>query len=191
MESNVESMETVYCRNAEEWRTWLRSHGEDTPEIWLIYLKKGVDEPCITYAESVDEALCCGWIDGLIRKIDETKYVRRFTPRTRDSRWSEINVRRMRALIESDRATPHAIAEFQRAIDEDRVVHQPKNPVLPEDLLKELRSDAEAFALFEQLSPAHRRQYILWIMEAKREQTRYRRVEKAREMLRSGWRPGI
>ena len=184
-------METVYCRNAEEWRTWLQSHGDDTPEIWLIYLKKGANEPCISYSESVDEALCCGWIDGLIKKIDETRYARRFTPRKPNSRWSEVNVRRMHRLVEADRATHDALSEFQRAIDEDRIVRRPPNPALSDDLLEELKRDPTALSLFEALSPAQRRQYVLWIMDAKREETRRRRLETTRSMLRSGKRLGI
>ena len=184
-------METLYCRDASEWRRWLEAHGEETAEIWLIYLKKGADGPCVTYPDSLDEALCRGWIDGRIKRIDDTRYVRRFTPRTETSRWSAANIRRMDELIGAGRVAEGALSEFRRALEEDRVVRQPKNPTLPDELLSDLKGDEEAFALFEKLSPSHRRQYVLWITDAKRPETRLRRVRRTKAMLRAGERPGI
>ncbi len=184
-------METLYCRDAAEWRRWLETHGDEASEIWLIYLKKGNEDPCVTYPDSVDEALCHGWIDGRIKRIDEAKYVRRFTPRTHNSRWSEANIRRMGELVRTGRVVERAASEFRRAVEEDRVVRQPKHPTLPDELLEDLKRDDEAFHIFEKIAPSLRRQYVLWITDAKRPETRLRRLQRAKAMLRAGERPGI
>lgn len=96
-----------------EFRAWLESHHDDAAEQWVGYYKKGVTKPSMTYGESVEEALCFGWIDGITRRIDDEVYAVRFTPRTKRSSWSAVNVARMRALMRAGRAHPAGIRAFE------------------------------------------------------------------------------
>lgn len=182
-------MDTLYCSDAASWRKWLEENGRSVSEIWLLYLKEHVAKACVTYRKSLEEALCCGWGDGRIRRIDEDSYARKFTPRTVRSMWSENNIELMRSLIEDGRAEPVAAEAFQQAMEANRVVRQPADPTLPPHLAEIIRADAAAGQAFDALRPSHRREYTRWIVDAKREETRKRRAQKAAEMLNEGERP--
>jgi len=99
MQGNIRKMKLLYVKTAQEWRKWL-SHNHDTEtEVWLVFFKKETGEPSLQYESSVEEALCFGWIDSIIKKLDDNRYVRKFTPRKNSSKWSELNKKRVARLI--------------------------------------------------------------------------------------------
>lgn len=102
--------ETVYVASREEWREWLANHHQEKREIWLICYKKGTGQPSIPYDDSVEEAICFGWVDGMTKSIDEHKYGLRFTPRKRNSNWSESNVARVAKMLNRGRMTESGMA---------------------------------------------------------------------------------
>jgi len=175
----------------EKWRTWLEKNHSNKKEIWLIYYKKGSDKQGIPYEDSVEEALCFGWIDGQIRSIDGERCARRFTRRRRDSVWSESNIGRVERMKKKGRMTKAGLDAYKGA---------KKNPI--HDILKEgtdppsyieraLKANKEAWDFFISLSPSHKRQYVWWIHSAKKEETRQRRLSLAIVHLEKKRKPGI
>ncbi len=104
---------SLYVSTREEWRAWLEQHHQGESEVWLIYYKAHTGQPSIPYEDSVEEALCFGWIDSIIQKLDEDRYARKFTPRTNTARWSEPNRRRVAKLIREGRMTAAGLAKIQ------------------------------------------------------------------------------
>ena len=96
----MDKIDTIYARNRKKWRTWLQKNHESKKDIWLIYYKKHTGQASVSYTDAVEEAICFGWIDGQIKKIDDDKYTQRFTPRKTNSLWSDINVERAKKMIE-------------------------------------------------------------------------------------------
>ena len=172
------------------WRDGLAAHHAGEAEVWLVYHKG--DGVGIAYGESVDEALCFGWIDGLIRRVDDTRHVRRFTPRRPGSKWSASNKRRIDRLALEGR-----IAEAGRMVIEaaradgswDQVPDAEREWQMPRELERALEGNDAARERFGSLSPSHRRQFVMWVASAKRQETRERRVARSVGMLLSGERP--
>ena len=167
------------------WRTWLAEHGTSESEVWLVYHKAATGKPTISYQDSLEEALCFGWVDSLIQKIDEEKYARKFTPRKPGSNWSELNKHLVARLIQEGRMTEAGLARVDFPLAEAPVA-RPKRPALPlPGWLKEgLMASPKAWENFSRLPPSHQRNYILWISDAKREETRQRRIQEAIRRLK-------
>ena len=182
---------TVHVRTRAEWREWLASNHDSVAEIWLLFDKKHTGQPAVAYEDSVEEALCFGWVDSLIRRIDDNRFARKFTPRKVDSNWSSINCRRYAKMKAAGLLTE---AGKQRP-PTDRIVDIPPRPPrgqdVPDYIAKALKKDKAAWAMFETLAPSHRWNYVRWIDQAKRPETRERRLTQAMEMLRAGRKPGI
>jgi uncharacterized protein YdeI (YjbR/CyaY-like superfamily) len=159
----------------EEWRAWLQENHSGVGEVWLVYYKKHTGKPSITYAESVEEALCFGWIDGIKKRIDDERYAHRFTPRKASSKWSPLNIKRARLLIGQGKMTPPGLACFDQRLkyDEDFIgVENAGEPTLPPETEKVLKSNSRAWDNFTALAPGYRKQYIGWLVTAKRPDTR-------------------
>src|ERR1700694_4647030 len=105
-------MKTVYAKDRREWRSWLAKNHAKCDEIWLVYYKKDSGKPRVAYQDAVEEALCFGWIDGKLNRLDQDRFAQRFTPRRPDSRWSAINIERARRLIEENRMTAAGMVVF-------------------------------------------------------------------------------
>ena len=182
---------TVHVRTRAEWRDWLASNHDSVAEIWLLFDKKHTGQPAVAYEDSVEEALCFGWVDSLIRRIDDNRFARKFTPRKPDSNWSSINCRRYAKMKAAGLLTE---AGKQRP-PTDRIVDIPPRPPrgqdVPDYIAKALKKDKAAWAMFETLAPSHRWNYVRWIDQAKRPETRERRLEQAIQMLKAGRKPGI
>jgi uncharacterized protein YdeI (YjbR/CyaY-like superfamily) len=176
----VEITTTFYARDRAAWRAWLAANGQAAREIWLIFYKKHTGTPCVSYDEAVEEALCFGWIDGLIKRLDDDRYAQRFTPRKPGSSWLESNKVRVRKMIAEGRMAPAGLATVTFPLDpaEDAPAARAE-PALSADLLARLQADEVAWASFNRLPPLHRRQYAGWIMDAARPETRQRRLEEA------------
>jgi uncharacterized protein YdeI (YjbR/CyaY-like superfamily) len=188
----MEMTHTFTAPDRQTWRNWLIEHGQVEKEVWLVYYKPASGKTGITYPESLEEALCFGWVDSLIQKIDEEKYARKFTPRRPGSNWSELNKHLVAKLIKEGRMTEAGMARVDFPLDEAAPV-RPKRPALPlPDWLKEsLMTNPVAWENFQKLTPSHRRNYILWISDAKREETRQKRLQQAITMLEKNEKLGI
>jgi uncharacterized protein YdeI (YjbR/CyaY-like superfamily) len=154
---------TLYVKNRKEWRRWLAKYHKSAAAIWLIYYKKASGKPRIPYNDAVDEALCYGWIDGILKPIDEHKYAQRYSPRRKTSKLSDMNRERVRRLIKSGRMTKAGLAAIE---------HTGKGPAkLPADILRRLKKDAATWKNFQRFPASYKRIRIGWIAAA-----RHRRV---------------
>lgn len=185
-------MDELRVTSPEAWRRWLADHHAEADGVWLVYAKKGTGEPTITYEESVLEALCFGWIDGLVRSIDDSYYKRRFTPRNPKSLWSPSNRRRVARLQNEGRMTPAGQALIDAA-KENGWWDRPTDAVRTEPLTEPTPAFREALdahprakAGFEGLTPGRQRAYIRWVAAAKREETRTRRIGESLALLEEG-----
>jgi len=174
------------------WRTWLAGHAGSDSEIWLVYYKKHTGRPTVSYLDSLEEALCFGWVDSLIQRIDEDKYARKFTPRKAGSEWSEVNRRLAAKLIREGRMTEAGLARVDFPVPEvEGPRQQPSALSIPDWLEPALKASPLAWGNFEKLPPSHQRRYIAWISDAKREETRQKRIREAIALLEGNQRLGI
>ena len=181
-------MRPRYFRSASEFRRWLGAHHAERDELWIGYYKKGSDRSGITYREAVDEALCFGWIDGLTKGVDDERYMQRFTPRKPKSYWSTVNIKRARELIAKGRMEPPGLAAFERRPPDDdrRYAFEQERPGLGPAEEKVFRTDRKAWEFFLAQPPGYRRTAGWWVVSAKREETRHRRLERLIEHSRKG-----
>ncbi|HVV56729.1 MAG TPA: YdeI/OmpD-associated family protein [Gaiellaceae bacterium] len=176
--------------DAAAWRAWLEAHQDDETGVWLTLAKKGTTEPTsLSYDEALDEALCFGWIDGQVRRLDERTYRQRFTPRRARSPWSRRNVGLVQRLVEEGRMHPRGLAEVERAQADGRweaAYAGPATIEVPDDLAAALAAEPRALATFERLTSQNRYSVLLRVSSAKRADTRARRIEQFVAMLARG-----
>jgi uncharacterized protein YdeI (YjbR/CyaY-like superfamily) len=172
-------MEPTTFERPEDFRTWLEQHHDSEHELWVGYHKKGSGKPSMTWPESVDEALCFGWIDGVRKRIDAERYMIRFTPRRTGSVWSAVNIGRVAALTDDGRMRPAGRTAFD-ARREDRSgiysYEQRDKAVFDPAFEKRFRATKKAWASFEAMPTSYRQAAIRWVMTAKKEETRERRL---------------
>ena len=180
----MKPLKTFRAGSRENWRAWLAKNHESEREVWVVFPKKHTGEKCMSYEDSAEEALCHGWIDSIIKRIDDKTYARKFTPRTNTENWSEVNKRRVAKMIREGRMTDIGLAKIGYA-NPEREPAKSKTRVLEVPLFMEkaLRTKKEAWTNFNALPPSHRRNYILWITDAKREETRDKRLREAIQRL--------
>ena len=188
--SHVEVPELL-VRDAEEWRSWLTAHhADDAPGVWLVLAKKGTVEPTtVTYDEALEEAICFGWIDGQLGRRDAVTFRRRFTPRSAHSPWSQRNTSIAERLLAAGRMHRSGEVEVRRAKQDGRweaAYAGQANVEVPEDLRAALRANPRAQVTFKSLTRANRYSIIYRIENAKRPETRARRISKFVEMLARG-----
>ena len=174
-------------KDREAWRAWLAKNCAREPELWVVLYKKNSGKPSVSYDEAVEEALCFGWIDGLTKSIDDEKYGVRFTPRKSGSIWSESNKKRVAKMIEQGRMTEAGLAkikEGKQSGEWDKATEREDTTNISPELKRALESDKIAQQNFDKLAPSHKRQYIGWIADAKRDETRERRIRQAVQMLK-------
>jgi uncharacterized protein YdeI (YjbR/CyaY-like superfamily) len=174
-------------RNRREWRKWLEQNHESCTAVWLVFYKGGSIRKGVPYEDSVREALCFGWIDSLIKRLDDERYARKFTPRKPTSKWSEINRQRWSELNEAGLLQPTGIA----AAPTDNLAAKPEIPELPAYLARALKSNTEAWRFFQQLAPTYRRQFVAWVHMAKRPETRDKRIRESIALLAAGKKLGL
>ena len=168
-------MKTLYVKNRVEWRSWLRKNANGSDEVWLLYYKKESGKPRIAYDDAVEEALCFGWIDSTVRRIDEARYAQRFTPRKPQSRWSPSNIQRAKKLIAEGKMTPAGLQAFSPRVRRET---PPMPTRLPKDLARQFRMQSEAWEHFQHFPPGYRRITIGWVASAKKEETRLKRLHQ-------------
>src|SRR5579864_405114 len=168
-------MKTVYAKDRREWRTWLRKNHDKCDEIWLVYYKNESGKPRVPYEEAVEEALCFGWIDGKIKKVDQARFAQRFTPRRPRSSWNETNIQRAERLIAEGKMTPAGLAAFQSEQRRETAVLPTE---MPHELEAKFRAQTTAWNNYRNFPPYYRRMTAGWVASAKKEATRLGRLEK-------------
>ena len=174
-------IETLDVRSRKEWRKWLKVNHASRAEIWLIFHKRHTGVTSLGYNDAVEEALCFGWIDSLVRRLDDARYARKFTPRKARSKWSAINRRRYTDLASRGLLAAPGLerAPTSRSGDAPRT----RVAALPSYIEERLKTCPRAWRYFTQLAPSYRRMYIGWIDSAKRDETKHRRLREAINLL--------
>lgn len=172
-------MEPRFFATPEEFRAWLQANHATAGELWVGFYKVGTGRPSITWPQSVDEALCVGWIDGVRKRLDDESYVIRFTPRRQGSIWSAVNIKRMGELTAEGRVLPAGLAAFEKRRDDKSSIYayeQRKTAELPEEYERRFRQNAAAWEFFQAQAPWYRRNVTHWVISAKKEETREKRI---------------
>ena len=181
---SLKTLKPLDARTLEQWRAWLTKHHDSVPEVWLIFHKRHTGKPSISYSDALDEALCFGWIDSLVRRLDDDRYARKFTPRKAESWWSAINKKRYAELDALGRVRPPG---RERPPKDRTYGEKPKMPsTLPDYIRRAFKKSPAAWKYFESLAPSHQRHYWGWVHLAKQEETRQRRLKEAIERLAAG-----
>lgn len=184
-----DDLSTEYFADQAEFRDWLSANAGSAPGVWLRMAKKSSSHTSIDYAQALEAALCFGWIDSQSRRIDDDFFVQRFTPRTRRSPWSRRNREAVEELAAAGLLEPGGIAEVERAKADgrwDRAYDGPAKATVPQDFSEALARNPEAEAFFATLDSRNRYAVIYRLQEAKRPETRARRIEKFVAQLARG-----
>jgi uncharacterized protein YdeI (YjbR/CyaY-like superfamily) len=171
----------IFFPTLAQWRTWLEKNHADAAELWVGFHKKGSGKPSITWPESVDGALCFGWIDGIRKSLDETSYLIRFTPRRRQSIWSSVNIKRIRALAKLGLIHSAGRKAFDLRTGNRSEIYayeQQKTAALSAKDGKQFRANKTAWNFFQSMPPWYRRKAIYWVISAKKAETRQKRLAK-------------
>jgi uncharacterized protein YdeI (YjbR/CyaY-like superfamily) len=164
----------LYFRDRQEWREWLEKNYDKASEAWLVFYKKHTGKTGIPYADAVEEALCFGWIDGPLRRIDGEKHMQRFCPRRKGSVWAESNIKRVRRMIRLGKMTKAGMEKFSWH-EKTRV---PGKIGMPGDLERALKSEGVAWKNFQSFPPSHRKHFLWWVVSSKRPETRKKRISE-------------
>jgi uncharacterized protein YdeI (YjbR/CyaY-like superfamily) len=183
----VSAIDTLLVQTLDEWRDWLTERHASVSEVWLIFHKRASGVESLALGDARDEALCFGWIDSLVKRLDERRYAVKFTPRKPDSRWSDVNRKRYAELKAAGRLQPPGIerAPTSRGYGA-RPPRMPLPSKLPAYFQEALNSNVRASRYFDALPPSERRRYFAWIESAKREDTKLRRLKEAIRQLARG-----
>jgi uncharacterized protein YdeI (YjbR/CyaY-like superfamily) len=179
---------SLEVRNGRQWRSWLRKHHAASPGVWLVFHKDHTRVKSVSYEEAVRQALCFGWIDSLIKRLDEDRYARKFTPRKPASKWSDINRKRWAELSESGLLAAPGLAA---APTDNSYAPRPAIPDLPAYVARALKADPKAWQFFQALAPTYRRHFVVWIHTAKRPETREHRIRESIALLAAGKKLGL
>ena len=184
----TKTLKTLDVQTLEQWRRWLTDHHDSESEVWIVFHKRHTGRPSIAYEDALDEALCFGWVDSLIKRLDDARYARKFTPRKPDSKWSAVNRKHYARLKASGRLKPPGLNRAPT----DRSYDAPRPPsMIPGYIQKALQRSPTAWRNFESLAPSYRRNYIGWIDSAKRQETKMRRLQESIQLLAAGKRLGL
>jgi len=195
----MKELEYLYFETQESIRNWLQKNHDKSSGIWVIYYKKHVDKNGITYDKTLDEALCFGWIDSIIKKIDDDKYARKFTPRTNTANWSDLNKKKVKALIEKCKMTAAGLNKIDIYIKTGKVEWESKTSKpktindlnVPDFIIEALAQNEPALTNFNNLTLSHKKHYVLWITQAKRHVTIHKRVMGAIKLLKEKKKLGL
>jgi uncharacterized protein YdeI (YjbR/CyaY-like superfamily) len=193
----MSSLIQLHFLNRTFWRQWLQKNHSTSKGIWMVYYKKGTSVKSISYDDSVEEALCFGWIDSIIKKIDEEKYVRKFTPRTNTTKWSDLNIKRIQKLIKEGRMNEAGLKKVDYRIIENIENRNKENPenkkpfVLPRFITDFFKDHPPALENFKQLAPTYQKHYVLWITNAKQDATIHKRLLESVSLLKENKKLGL
>ncbi len=192
-------LEQIHFIDKEIFRKWLEKNHDKSDGIWMLYLKRHTKKPNIDYSDALDEALCFGWIDSIIKRIDEERYVRKFTPRKNIKNWSKVNQVKVMRLIQQERMTLFGLQKIESYTisgqikwDNNKVETDYSDfnntPIL---IIHFLEAKPPALQQFQKLAPSYRKEYIHWILDAKRKETRKNRLNKLIKKLQHNIKPGM
>jgi uncharacterized protein YdeI (YjbR/CyaY-like superfamily) len=172
-------MKVLFFKTPSEFRKWLEDHHQQEIELWIGFHKRSTGKPSITWPESVDEALCFGWIDGVRKSIDESSYKIRFTPRRSRSIWSAVNMKRAQELIETKRMHSSGLTAFQSRDEKRSAIYsyERRQTKLDPSFEKMFRSNKKAWGFFQSQAPWYQQACTSWVMSGKKEETRIKRLE--------------
>jgi len=174
--------------NRRQWRAWLTKHHTSSPGVWLVFYKAHTGMKSIAYEDVVREALCFGWIDSLIKRLDDDRYALKVTPRQPTSKWSEKNRKRWAELEAAGQLTSAGLAA---APTDSTYAPKPVIPELPAYIARALKANSKAWKFFQDLAPTYRRDFVVWIHIAKRPETRARRIRESVSLLAAGKKLGL
>jgi len=186
--------DSVLFETRSEWRRWLKANHDRAGEIWLTRYRKDSGKRCIALHDAVEEAICFGWIDGKLKKVDEECFIIRFSPRKDNSVWSLANKRKAQRMIKEGRMTPQGMEKIRAAKGSgawQRAYKSSYVPDLPKDLERALRKDGVAWKNFTAFADTYRGGYIFWVASAKRQETREKRIAAVVERAREKKKPGL
>ena len=169
--------DTLFFGDADAFSEWLDAHHTHTPEVWVLFHKKGSGKVSQTWSEAVDVALCFGWIDGLRQSVDSDSYRVRFTPRKRNSVWSSVNVKKVEALTKLGKMRPEGLELFNCRTDTQGYSSETRTAELDPAFEQRFRDNEAAWERFAEFAPSYRRDSVWWVMSAKREETRVKRLD--------------
>ena len=169
--SNIKNVH--YFKNRKQWRVWLAKNYDKKSEAWLIYYKKHTNTANIPYNDAVEEALCFGWIDGQVKRIDNEKHMQRFSPRRERSVWAESNIKRVKKMIKLSKMTKSGLEKFKH----HKKTRVPTILEMPKELESVLRSDKQAWDNFQKFPPSHKKHFYGWIFIAKSPETKEKRIQ--------------
>ncbi|PYJ13729.1 MAG: bacteriocin-protection protein [Verrucomicrobia bacterium] len=173
-------MKPKFFRTPEDFRIWLEKNHTTATELWVGFYKRDSGKRSITWPESVDQALCFGWIDGVRKRVDEISYQIRFTPRRRGSIWSATNIKRAKELVEQNRMRPTGLRAFAARIENKSGIYsyEQRTTELEESHATHLKKNKAAWNFFQTQPPSYRKMISWWIVSAKKEETRMARLAK-------------
>ena len=181
-------LKTLHVTTRREWRAWLMKHHRSSAGVWLVFFKAHTGAKSIPLEDVVREALCFGWIDSLVKRLDDDRYAIKITPRKPASKWSDINRKRWNELEAAGLLTPAGLAA---APTDHTYAPRPAVPILPAYIAKALKTNPAAWKFFRELSPTCRRDFVVWIHVAKRPETRERRIRESIALLAGGKKLGL
>lgn len=187
-------MKLFLAKSPKEWRNWLEKNHAKEKEIWLVYYKKHTGIPSISYLESVEVALCFGWIDGIKKRIDDEKYTHRFTLRRARSNWSSRNITIAQRMIEEKKMTPFGLAFFERRKEyKPALIEEGTNQEIQmrAEIEQEIKNNKQAWKNFSKLASGYKKQYVEWIMSARKDSTRHKRLKEALKLLEKNLKLGM
>ena len=163
----MEISKTLYITKRKDWRAWLKKHYQTEKEIWLVYPKKETGKPRIEYNDAVEEALCFGWIDSIVKKLDETSTAQRFSPRKPKAKYSQANIERLRTLMSKKKVVKEVADTLKETLNEKFVI--------PPDILKAIRNSKTAWRNFQKFSDPYKRIRIAFIEGARKRPTEFKK----------------
>jgi uncharacterized protein YdeI (YjbR/CyaY-like superfamily) len=182
------ALRTLRVRSGQQWRAWLAKHHASSPGVWMVFFKRHTGVKSVLYEDMVREALCFGWIDSLVKRLDDDRYAIKVTPRQPTSTWSAINRKRWVELKTAGRLTAAGLAA---APTDNTYAARPLIPDLPPYIAKALKANSKAWEFFRELAPTYRRHFVAWIHTAKRPETRERRIRESIGLLAAGKKLGL
>ena len=190
----MEITETLYVTNRIDWRDWLQSNHQLKKEIWLVYYKKHTGIERIPYDDAVEEALCFGWIDSIVKRVDDETYVQKFSPRKPRSIWSALNKKRVKKMIKSGSMTKAGLEKIREAKKSgkwDEAYTSKKVVEIPSDLTIAISKNKVASTNFLNFADSYKNMYINWVNSAKKEETRQRRIKEVVNRASKNTKPGM
>jgi uncharacterized protein YdeI (YjbR/CyaY-like superfamily) len=177
---NQVSMKAIFFKTPSDFRKWLEKNHASTQELWVGYYKKDSGKASMTWQQSVDEALCFGWIDGIRKSIDEISYMNRFTPRKPRSTWSNVNINRVQELINANLMQPSGLNAFQNRKEDKSGIYayEQKDRKLSDEYEQKFKANKKAWEFFQAQAPWYQRTVSWWVISAKKEETRQKRLEQ-------------